>query len=87
MLKDIHSEIRFIYKNILKLDFKEKPEYDLYVILFENIIRRMTNGNIDLIEFSFEKEINELMESKNKYINKINGNNNLRYIFNGYPLN
>ena len=87
LFKDIPSEIRFIYKNILKLDFKEKPEYDLYVILFENIIRRMTNGNIDLIEFSFEKEINELMKSKNKYINKINGNNNLRYIFNGYPLN
>ena len=29
-------ELQFMYKNILKLEFNEKPDYGLFIILFEN---------------------------------------------------
>jgi hypothetical protein len=70
------------------LEFSERPEYELYVILFENILRKLN--------FDFCKN-----ESKNNYIkvklnqflnigkgkkNILNNKNKIKNLFSGYPL-
>ena len=40
MFVGVPQEFLFIYKNALKLDFSEEPDYDLYLILFNHVLQR-----------------------------------------------
>ena len=41
LFKDIHEGFKFIYKNVIKLDFEESPEYDLYLLLLKNVLKKL----------------------------------------------
>ena len=53
---NIYPEIKYIYKNIRKLELNEEPDYELYLILFYNLLKRL----------NFDSE-----KSKNEYWQKI----------------
>ena len=86
LFQDLPQEFIFIYKNVIKLEFAEKPEYELYQILFENVLRRLNYSNNYSFEASFSKKVNYFFKkrkldlSNDKY-RKTNGE-----IFEGYPL-
>ena len=72
LFQDIPVEFLFIYKNVLKLEFAEKPEYELYLILLENVLRRLNHNNDKSFEFCFIKKINYFLNVKNEIQIKYN---------------
>ena len=38
---DINPEIKYVYKNIRKLELNEEPDYELYIILFDSILKKL----------------------------------------------
>lgn len=86
LFKDIPVEFLFIYKNVLKIDFAEKPEYELYLILLENVLRRLNHNNNKSFEFCFMKKINYFSEVRKDIQIKTNMKGKILNIFNGFPL-
>ena len=74
------NNLFIIYKNIIKPDFEEKPDYDLYIILFKNIIRKILIQNNETFRFCFikEKEINNDHNDNNRV--------NIHDLFKGFPI-
>jgi casein kinase 1 len=80
------DELSHIYNSIKKLSYKERPQYELYFIIFNNILHWF---NIH----DEEKENNFVKENLNKFLglNKISYSKNAKQllrkmIFKGYPL-
>ena len=80
------QELLFIYKSSLKLDFQEEPDYEVYIILFNNIFRRFgINGEIKQKNFLFGK-INDIFSFPNNLSTNIDNSNPFDTLFNGYPF-
>lgn len=83
---DIPEEFKYIYKNIIKLDFDETPEYNLYLLLLKNVLKGLNIDNYNNYSFSFYKHLidslgNNLSEKMRKEF--LNGHG---YLFEGYPI-
>ena len=53
---NIYPEIKYIYKNIKKLELNEGPDYELYLILFNSLSKK----------FNIDSE-----KSKSEYLKKL----------------
>ena len=86
LFKDLPDEFIYIYKNIRKLNFDEKPEYGLYILLFENILRKLNVNYNELSNFCFPKKIDNFIAKT--YLSKILKTKIIKdfNIFNGYPI-
>ena len=81
------DEFIFIFKNIIKLEFAEEPEYKLYLILLNNILRQ-SNIDDDIKQKNFVKEkMNHLFEMEIIKDKKNNAIYIKDIILEGYPLN
>ena len=85
LFENLPDEFIYIYKNIRKLNFEEAPEYGLYELLFENILRKLNVNNNDFIEFCFSKKINDFLEEIN--LDKPTKTKSIKdlILFKGYP--
>lgn len=87
LFDELHDELKFIYKSIIKLDFDEKPDYSHYILLLENILKNKNVFMCNYYDFSFYKKMkcfiqeNKLNNPKSKLLS-----NNF-FIFEGYPIN
>ena len=87
LFQNLPIELQYMYKNILKLEFNEKPDYRLFIILFENILRNLkVSLNINNNTFCFVLNIKKYLEEKysSKSAKKIKLRNFL--LFKGYPV-
>ena len=88
LFQGLPEELKFMYKIIIKLNFDEKPDYGLFIILFENILRNLkVNPHKDFLDFCFIKKIKEII--KKEYENKSSLKKLIRIssLLRGYPLN
>ena len=88
LFEGLPEELKFMYKIILKLNFEEKPDYGLFIILFKNILRNLKiNPQKDFLDFCFLKKIKEII--KKEYENKSSLKKFIRTssLLKGYPLN
>ena len=63
LFKNLSEEFIYVYKNIRKLEFNEEPDYNLYIILFENILRKTKAIGNKSIQFCFYKKINNFLKN------------------------
>ena len=86
LFSDTPRELLFIYKNAIKLKFSEQPDYDLYIILFESIIRRFRiNGEIKQKKF-IREILNNIFHHKNNFLLKEDKQIYFEELFIGYFL-
>ena len=85
LIENLPDELIYIYKNIRKLNFEETPEYGLYKLLLENILRKLNVNNSNFSEFCFSKKINAYIEKLN--LDKPTKNKKIKdfIMFKGYP--
>ena len=86
LFHDFPEEFKYIYKNVIKLDFDEKPDYNLYVILFKNILRKIFIHNNDSFQFCFVKKIKLKIEEEIKNDPNYNNGLNKYHLFKGFPI-
>ena len=83
---NIYPEIKYIFKSIRKLEIDETPDYALYIILFESLLRKVNT------EFFYSKgEYLQKMVDKVLNIDELNNKDtnvieNIKNILEGYPL-
>ena len=75
-----------MYKNIIKLDYEEKPDYPLYILLLKTILKSINVEVDENYEFPFYRKYKSFIQNKKSedtkkelYFKNIN-------IFEGYPL-
>ena len=85
LFDNLPEEFIYIYKNIRKLNFDETPEYGLYKLLFENILRKLNVNNNNFSEFCFSKKFNSFLEKLN--LEKPMKTKKIKdfFLFKGYP--
>ena len=67
LLEGMPELFEFIYKNILMLDFDEKPPYDIYITLFQKEkLKILKKKNISKYKFIWVDIIKEILSQKNK---------------------
>ena len=53
-----------MYKNIIKLDYEEKPDYPLYILLLKAILKNINVEVDDNYEFHFYRKYISFMQNK-----------------------
>ena len=84
LFQDCLYELIYIYKNILKLNFSEKTDYGLYIIVYNSFLK---NYGLDDDEKQKFLKFNDLIFVKNESRNNDYKIRNFRKIYEGYPLN
>lgn len=83
---NIYPEMIYIYKNIRKLEFDEKPDYELYIILLENILRKINFDTKKSKEFLVMEKMNELLEAEKLQLKNLKNSKSSNSCFEGYPI-
>lgn len=84
---NIFPEIKYIFKCIRNIGFKEEPDYQLYIILFESILRKFKIENEDLKNNYISLKISELFKAIKSDKKSKSKNTYLKSLFKGYPIN
>ena len=87
LFNGLPNEFIFIYKNAIKLEFSEEPEYKLYFILLNNILRKMNIDDVEKQKLFIKEKINSLLGSKRIMTPREKKGNITNIIFQGFPLN
>jgi hypothetical protein len=87
LFKNLPNELLLIYKNLMRLNLYEEPEYDLYSILFENVLRRKNKIDNKSFVFCYSEKINDYILNTYNKKRKGNSESTIELIFKGYPLN
>ena len=87
LFNDLPNEFMYIYKNIIKLEFSEEPEYELYIILLNNILRRFNINDEEKQKVFIKEKINNLLGIKRIITTQEKKDNVTNIIFEGFPLN
>lgn len=86
LFNGLPNEFIFIYKNAIKLEFSEEPEYELYFILLNNILRKYNLDDVEKQKLFIKEKINSLLGSKRIMTTKEKKDNIKNMIFEGFPL-
>lgn len=87
LFENCPSEFIHIYKSILKLEYKERPNYELFFIIFKNNLNRFNILDEEKQTIFVQGKINRLLK-QNSLIRDKNSEKSLKdLIFKGYPLN
>ena len=87
MFVGVPQEFLYIYKNALKLDFSEEPDYDLYLILFNHVLQRFGISGITKQKNFVIEKINDIFRCACNLDSKKNNKISIDVLFDGYPLN
>ena len=87
LFRDCPHELIYIYKNFLKLSFVEEPDYGLYIIIYNSILKRYGFDDTEKQKKFLLEKFNDLIAVKKQSVNNVYKSRNLRTIFEGYPLN
>lgn len=55
LFKNIPKEFIYAYKNTRKLEFNKESDYNIYIILFGNLLRKTKIEEINRLNFVFIK--------------------------------
>ena len=83
----IPDELLYIYKNALKLNFDEEPDYNLFSILLNNILIRFGVSNKEKQKKFLQGKIDQLITSANIEYNQDLQSKIKTELFSGYPIN
>ena len=86
LFKDLPDELKYIYKNVIKLNFEEKPDYDLYILLLKNILNKFGIINYTDYIFPFYKNLISLVVNIKTENNEKKCNEGIYKVFEGYPI-
>ena len=64
LFKDLPDELKFMYKNIIKLEYEEKPDYPLYILLLKTILKNINVEVDDNYEFPFYRKYISFIQNK-----------------------
>ena len=80
------EEINNIYEKANQLEFEEEPNYDLYINILKESIKKRNIKKKDNNFFCWEEKMKKIIVPK-KIEKLIEENKELRLLFKGYPIN
>ena len=87
LFRDIPNELMYIYKNTIKLNYDEEPDYNLFIILFNNILARFGISNKENQKYFLQRNIDKLLSINDLKNKNASERSILAVLFDGYPLN
>ena len=83
---DINPEIKYVYKNIRKLELNEEPDYELYIILFDSILKKLNFDYEKSKSLYLQKTMGKIFNIEDSRIKLENASEIINQIFNGLSI-
>ena len=83
---DINPEIKYVYKNIRKLELNEEPDYELYIIIFDSILKKLNFDYEKSKSLYLQKTMGKIFNIEDSRIKLENASEIINQIFNGLPI-